>query len=473
MAEYTEPSLYKSREPIHPRSIHGVFRRFKSVVLWSAMAVFYLLPWLRWERGGDAAQQAVLFDIPGRKFYIFELIVYPQDIFWLAGVLIVFAWLLFMVTGVAGRVFCGYFCFQTLWTDLFMHIEHWIQGERPARMRLDKQPWNREKLLKRGGTYLAWLLVAFWTGVTFTVYWVDAPSYVVALFTGAAGSSAFLTTLLLTATTFVMAGFMREQVCIYMCPYARFQSVMYDRETLVVSYDPARGEAAGGRHKATQGFKTREERQAKGVGDCIDCGLCVQVCPTGIDIRDGLQIACINCGLCADACDTIMDKQGWPRGLVRLASEHELETGEKMPLLRPKVIGYGVGVLAAAAVVAYGIATQSPMDVSVLPVRQPAYVQLSDGRIQNSYDIKITNKRSDPFVLDLAVEGLSEVELEVSGSFGTLEVAPSHTLRVVVKLKAPASAVRGQHELTFVVREQSDRVPTVRRDTVFVGPGAS
>jgi len=330
---------YQARIAIYPRSVKGRFRTLKWGILALAYAVYFLLPWMRWHRDYGAAQ-AVLFDIPGRRFYLFDLIVYPQDIFWLAGFLMIAAMLLFLVTGLAGRVFCGYFCFQTLWTDVYMLFERLVQGERPARIRLSKQPWGAEKILKLGTTHALWLLTAFATGLTFTLYWADAPTLFVEFFTGEAPFPAYATTVFLTVTTYVMAGLAREQVCTYMCPYARFQSVMFDRDTLIVSYDDKRGEGSAGRAKVAAGLKSRDERQARGVGDCIDCGYCVQVCPTGIDIRNGLQYQCIHCALCVDACDTIMDKMNWPRGLIRYTSENALE-GKPTRLLKLKNIGYG------------------------------------------------------------------------------------------------------------------------------------
>ncbi|MBS1213359.1 MAG: iron-sulfur cluster-binding protein, partial [Proteobacteria bacterium] len=363
--------LYQKRIPIYPRSVKGRFRNLKTGVMVLAYVVYFLLPWLRWDRP-NAPDQAVLYDLPGRHFYIFGLTIQVQDIFWLAGVLIIFAILLFFVTGLAGRVWCGYFCFQTLWTDLYMMIEYWVQGERPARMRLDKAPWSREKLIKKGGTYALWLLVALWTGVSFTAYWVDAPTLVVELLTGQAPYAAYFTTFFLTATTFVMAGLAREQVCVYMCPYARFQSAMFDHDTLIISYDEKRGEGGKGRAKPVKGLKTYEERQKQGVGDCIDCGYCVQVCPVGIDIRNGLQYQCISCALCIDACDAIMDSQKWPRGLIRYTSENALD-GRKTRLLKPKTIGYGVVLTAAAAILIWSVLTSAPYTGTVEQIRQPLY----------------------------------------------------------------------------------------------------
>ncbi|MDD3530286.1 MAG: cytochrome c oxidase accessory protein CcoG, partial [Gallionellaceae bacterium] len=296
------------------RSIKGTFRNFKNAVLLVGFAVYFLLPWLPWDRPG-APSQSVLFDIPGRRYMIFDLTVYPQDVFWLSILLFIAAAVLFFITALAGRAFCGYFCFQTLWTDAFMWLEHWIQGERPARLRLYRLPWsNREKLIKVGATKLAFILLSFWTALTFVFYFGHAPTLLADFFAGQAPAAAYITTLALTASTYLAASTLREHVCTFICPYGRFQSAMYDAETLTVHYDRARGEREQGRAAARAGLRAYDDRRYAGYGDCIDCGLCVQVCPVGIDIRDGLQYKCISCGLCVDACNTIMDKMGYPRG---------------------------------------------------------------------------------------------------------------------------------------------------------------
>ncbi len=439
---------YQARIAIYPRSVKGRFRTLKWGILALAYAVYFLLPWMRWHRDYGAAQ-AVLFDIPGRRFYLFDLIVYPQDIFWLAGFLMIAAMLLFLVTGLAGRVFCGYFCFQTLWTDVYMLFERLVQGERPARIRLSKQPWGAEKILKLGTTHALWLLTAFATGLTFTLYWADAPTLFVEFFTGEAPFPAYATTVFLTVTTYVMAGLAREQVCTYMCPYARFQSVMFDRDTLIVSYDDKRGEGSAGRAKVAAGLKSRDERQARGVGDCIDCGYCVQVCPTGIDIRNGLQYQCIHCALCVDACDTIMDKMNWPRGLIRYTSENALE-GKPTRLLKLKNIGYGVALAIMVVLLAWSILTQPQLDASVAQVRQPLFVQLSDGAIQNSYEIKINNKTQQTVALRIELHGLEGAELD-TGRIDVVHLTPEHSTRVLARVRYHVSDP-GVHQREIVFR---------------------
>lgn len=461
-----EPELYQAREPIHPKSIKGRFRLFKTSVLVLAYAIFFLLPWLRWSRpvGPD---QAVLFDIPGRRFYLFDLVIHPQDIFLLAGFLILAAWLLFFVTGLVGRAFCGYFCFQTLWTDLFMKVEYWVQGDRNKRLKLEKQPWNLEKLGKKGLTFLIWSAIAFWTGFSFTAYWADAPQLFTAFFTGHAVSAAYITTGILMLTTLVAAGFAREQVCIYMCPYARFQSVMFDKETLLVSYDVHRGEGSSGRKPLQKGLMTLEERHASGTGDCIDCKLCVQVCPTGIDIRDGLQLACISCGLCIDACNEIMTKRGWPEGLIRYASELEIETGEKPSLLKFRTIGYGIATILVTGALIYGLLSIKPADFSVRQIRQPLFVMMSDGSIQNNYELKINNKMQTPMDLRLDVEGLKDAEVSIGGGFTNLQIPADQTRIYHVHVRAPGGSGVARQEITFKLVDEQGRMKPIEQETSF------
>lgn len=455
--------LYQARIPIHPRSVSGRFRQLKTAILLLAYGVFFLLPWLRWEREAGP-NQALLFDIPNRRFYLFDLVVYPQDIFWLAALLIIAALLLFFITGLAGRVFCGYFCFQTLWTDLYMFIERWIQGERPARLRLSKQPWNAEKLWKLGLTHSAWLGVALATGLTFVLYWGHAPTLVYEFFTGQAHQAAYITAGILTATTYTFAGLAREQVCTYMCPYARFQAVMFDQDTLIVSYDTARGEGRAGRAKPVKNLKQREERATAGAGDCIDCGYCVQVCPTGIDIRDGLQIQCIHCALCIDACDNIMDKQGWPRGLIRYTSETALQGG-KTRVLKLKTVGYGVALAVVISLLTWSVLERPELDASVNQIRQPLFVQMSDGSTQNSYEIGLNNKTQRPLNLELSIRGLEGATLDL-GRVESIILEPSQRLTVLARVRYHATADT-DHRLpfSFEVRERDGTMVPVQVTT--------
>ena len=352
--------------------------------------------------------------------------------------------------------------------DTFKKVEALVQGDRNKRMRLEKQPWNAEKITKKGITVAIWTAIAFWTGFTFTAYWADAPQLFVDFFTLDAAKAAYITTGILTLTTLIAAGFAREQVCIYMCPYARFQSVMFDKETLLVSYDAKRGEGEAGRQPLKQGLMTLDERHAQGVGDCIDCKLCVQVCPTGIDIRDGLQLECISCGLCIDACDQIMTKRGWPTGLIRYASEQELETGEKPNLLKFRTIGYGVATLAATVLLLYGIFARAPADLSVQQVRQPLFTVLASGDIQNNYNVKINNKLQEPLDFSLALEGLPDAKVSVVGDFEGLSVPADGSRKYLVHVRAPRDAEVDRRKIEFILTEENGRIEPLEHDATFV-----
>jgi cytochrome c oxidase accessory protein FixG len=440
-------------------------------VLVLAYAIYFLLPWLPWSRL-DAPAQALLFDLPGRRFLIFGLTVYPQDVIWLALLLFIAAILLFFVTGLVGRAFCGYFCFQTLWTDFFIWIEYKIQGERPARVRLYRQPWDREKVFKIGSTHALWILASFWTGLTFVTYFTYAPQLVVDFFTGQAAAAAYITTGILTLSTYAAAGLMREQICTYVCPYGRFQSVMYEPETLAVHYDARRGEATHGRASARAGQRTLAERHEKGLGDCVDCGLCVQVCPVGIDIRDGLQYKCISCGLCIDACNTIMDSFEFPRGLIRYDSEKNLAAATpaapKVQWKRLKTIGYGVALVLMSGYLAYSVVTRGSFDRAVNQIRQPLYVVLSNGDIRNRYQIRITNKAAEDQTYVFSVRGIPADALDL-GNFREITIKPGHSglVQASVRLSPAVAANTQQFELviTPLGKPAETRSETVRFDT--------
>ena len=464
-----DQQAYQSRIPIFPRSVKGRFRNLKTAILILAYGVYFLLPWLRWERA-TGSDQAVLFDLVGRRFYLFDLVVYAQDIFWLAGLLVIFALLLFFVTGLAGRVWCGYFCFQTLWTDVFMFIERIVQGDRNARMKLAKLPWNGNKVVRMGVTWMLWLLVALFTGLSFTLYWGYAPDLFLQMLTAQAPFAAYATMFFLTATTFVMAGLAREQVCTYMCPYARFQGVMFDKDTLIIAYDDERGERQQGRHKPSKGLLEREARIQQEVGDCIDCGYCVQVCPVGIDIRNGLQYQCISCALCIDACDTIMDSIDYPRGLIRYSSEHALHH-EKASRLNLKNLGYAAALLLTIAALFWSVVTRSDVELNVQQIRQPLSVQLSDGRIQNRYEIKVNNKTSSSMRYRLSMEGLNQAELDM-GHFAEIEVPPERSITIQVKVRQdPEYASMTRQEFVFVLTPLGEtNLQSVKHPSMFFNP---
>jgi len=461
--------LFQERIEIFPRSVKGRYRSIKSGILLLAYSVYFLLPWLRWSRE-VGPEQAILFDIEGRRFYIFDLVVYAQDIFWLAGLLLIAAFLLFFVTGLAGRVFCGYFCFQTLWTDVFIFIERLVQGERNARMKLHQAAWSNEKIIKMSLTHILWLLVSLLTGLSFTLYWGDAPELIVQMFTGDAPFAAYATTLFLTMTTYVMAGMAREQVCTYMCPYARFQAVMFDSDTLIVAYDEKRGERETGRQKPKKGLMTSAERDNASVGDCIDCGYCVQVCPTGIDIRNGMQYQCTSCALCIDACDTIMTSIKFPTGLIKYSSEHALE-GKKTKLFKPKNIGYALALLATIVTLVWSVANRDDLEMLVQQIRQPLSVTLSDGRVQNRYDIKINNKSTKPVIYRITIDGINGAELDM-GPFDEIHLAAEHSVKLIAKVRvSPENVIKSRTKFNFVIHSVDREIKRkISQQNVFYVP---
>lgn len=449
-----EGSLYQKRIPIFTRSVKGKFRTFKWAILAVAYLVYFGLPWMPWDRP-DAPDQAVLFDLVGRRFFIFDMALYPQDIIALSMALFIAAVTLFFVTTLVGRAFCGYFCFQTIWTDFYIWIEHLVQGERPARARLHKQPWNFEKVRKYGLTHALWLLASFWTALTFVLYYGYAPELLHKFFTGEMVNAGYITVIALTISTYLAAALLREQVCIYMCPYARFQGVMYEPETLVVTYETKRGEGTKGRHSAVQGARTREERQAQGYGDCIDCEMCVQVCPEGIDIRNGLQYKCISCGLCIDACNTIMDSMGYPRGLVRYDSEinakSENPAKPKLDLLRIRTIGYGVFILIMTGILVYNLATRTSFEESVQQVRQPLFVVLTDGEIRNRYQVRVTNKTDHEETYVISTTGVPDRALDFGGLTNEMTVRAGKSLMVQVSVKLSPEEAAKTDTFEFII----------------------
>ncbi len=453
-----EPHLYQKRIPIYTRTVKGKFRDFKTGVLLLAFSFYFILPWIPWSRP-NGAQQAVMFDLVSRRFFIFDLVIYPQDVFLLSPLLFIAATLLFFATGLVGRAWCGYFCFQTLWTDAFILIEHLIQGERPARLRLAKQPWNLEKILKVGGARGLMLLISFWTAYTFVAYFNHTPEFLYRFFAGASSSTVYFSVFALTVSTFLAAALAREQVCIYMCPYARFQSVMYEADTLVPAYEFQRGEGEAGRIAAKAGVHTQEERHAKGHGDCVDCGYCVQVCPTGVDIRNGLQYQCISCGLCIDACNNVMDKLGWERGLIRYDSERNLNAKPPaephLNFMRLKVLGYLVALTLMTFMLVYRIMARTDFEVRISQVRQPLYVVLSDERVRNRYEFHIVNKTQHDERYLIEAEGLPPSALNLGPTPNPVEIKAGKDLRFPVKVELDEHTAQGTHEFQFAVVPQS------------------
>ncbi|MFO1123658.1 MAG: cytochrome c oxidase accessory protein CcoG [Hyphomicrobiales bacterium] len=409
-------SLYASRVKIHPKDVAGTFRRLKWTLLVVLLGIYYVTPWIRWDRGPGAPDQAVLIDMANRRFYFFFIEIWPQEFYYVAGLLIMAGVGLFLATSLFGRVWCGYACPQTVWTDLFMAVERWAEGDRNARIRLDAAPWSVSKIRKRSLKLLIWLLIAISTGGFWVFYFADAPTLLRELVTGQAAPVAYFTIAILTATTFTFAGFMREQVCTYMCPWPRIQGAMLDEESLIVTYNAWRGEPRhAGRKKA--------EAQGLRIGDCVDCNACVAVCPMGIDIRDGNQLECINCALCIDACDAVMDKIGKPRGLISYstASLYAQNTVDKNVawdwhhLLRPRTFIYATLWSAVGIAMLVTLVSRERLGVNILPDRNPLYVQLSDGAIRNGYTFKILNMKQEPRTFRITIKDLPGATMEMVG----------------------------------------------------------
>lgn len=404
--------LYSKRKQIYPKLAHGKFRLVKWIVMLITLAIYYTVPWLRWDRGEGIADQAVLADFEGEKFYFFWIEIWPQEAYYLAGLMILASLVLFLVTAVLGRVWCGYTCPQTVWTDLYIWVERAFEGDRAARMRLDKAPMSFNKLWRKVGKHIVWLVIAFWTGGIFVLYWHDAPTVAMGWFTGEAPLSSYWFAAMLTLTTYFLAGTMREQVCTYMCPWPRIQGALTDEHALNVTYRYDRGEPRGPKRKS----ETWDER-----GDCIDCNQCVQVCPVGIDIRDGSQLECIHCALCIDACDQMMRKIDRPIGLIAYDTETAVlarsvgEIAPKFKLVRARTILYAVLIALIGGLMLFGLATKASFELNVLKDRSPPFVELSNGDIRNGYTLKLVNKMSVPREMHVEMSGLDGAKMKIIG----------------------------------------------------------
>ena len=471
-------SLYAKYSKIYPKSVAGTFRRLKWLTLILLLALYYVTPWIRWDRGPNAPDQAVLVDLPGRRLYFFFIELWPQQVYFLTGALILGAIGLFLATALAGRVWCGYACPQTVWSDLFLWVERRIEGDRGDRIRLDHAPWSLAKLWKKTAKHAAWLLIALATGGAWVFYFNDAPTLALEMLRFEASSTVLLFIGLFTATTYLLAGHAREQVCIYMCPWPRFQAAMQDEESLIVTYEDWRGEGRG-HLKRSQSW---EERRAGGLGDCIDCGSCVHVCPTGVDIRNGPQLACIGCGLCVDACNDVMTKIGRPGDLVRfdsLNAQIARANGAKPVFkpVRPRTIVYTLLLTVVGGMMAAGLVLKPKMDVNILRDRAPLFVTLSNGDIQNAYTVKVLNMTREAQTYRLSFTGLPGAVLSVAGgegeaSEGSVQVQADPdsvgTHRVLVRV--PKEALRQPSTpAAFVVTRQPDGL-TVQHETVFLAP---
>jgi cytochrome c oxidase accessory protein FixG len=410
--------LFAKQERIYPKGVKGWYRNLKWALMAVTLGIYYLVPFIRWDRGPNAPDQAVLIDLERGRAYWFWFEIWPQEVFILTGILIFAAITLFFVTSLFGRVWCGYFCFQTVWTDLFLLVERIVQGDRNKRKRLREGKWTFEKMYKLAITHALWLAIGWCTAGSFVLYFNDAPTLVRSFFELDVSTTVLVFIGSLTVSTYIMAGFAREQVCTFMCPYARFQSAMFDQDTMIIGYDTQRGEPRG-KHKKGDSWEGR--------GDCINCTACVQVCPMGIDIREGLQMECIACGLCIDACDDIMDKVERPRGLIRYDTEARLDAKkegkvEKLKFIRPRTIYYATVLLLVGGLVLFTQLTRAPLQITVLHDRNPLFVQLSSGQIRNGYDLKILNKTHDHKHYTLTIEGLDNPVIAVK-SAGDVEAS--------------------------------------------------
>jgi cytochrome c oxidase accessory protein FixG len=441
-------SYFAKQEKIFPKRVWGKYRKLKWLAMIITLGIYYFVPFLRWDRGPNAPDQAVLIDLPARRAYWFWIEIWPQEVFILTGVLILAAIMLFVVTSMFGRVWCGYFCPQTVWTDLYVWVERIIQGDRNARKKLQQGPWTWEKVYKIATTHFIWLVIAWCTAGSFVLYFNDAPTLVQSFFSLEVSSTVLIFIASLTFSTYLMAGFAREQVCTYMCPYARFQSAMFDKDTLIIGYDRDRGEERG-KHKKGDSWEGR--------GHCIDCTACVQVCPVGIDIRDGLQMECIACGLCVDACNNIMDKVDLPRGLIRYDTTNHMAAkvkggDEKFKFLRIRTVYYGAILAIVGGAMLYALISRTSLELHVLHDRNPLYVQLSSGEIRNGYTVKILNKTHEHKTYTLSVEGLDGVTMDVSAAGNV----------TAQNLYVPADSVGSYH-----VNLSADVEPDAPRDIVF------
>ena len=460
-------SLYEKTKKIYPKAVSGLFIRWRWILVWITQIVFYGLPWLMWND-----RQAVLFDLGTRRFYIFDLVLYPQDFIYLTAILIISAYALFLFTAVAGRLWCGYACPQTVYTEIFLWFEHRFEGDRAKRMKLDAGPWTADKWLRKSGKQLSWILFSLWTGFSLVGYFTPIRTLATEAMTLGFGPWEWFWVLFYGFATYGNAGYMREQVCKYMCPYARFQSAMFDKDTLIITYDAERGEPRGSRGK-------KVDPKAAGLGSCVDCNLCVQVCPTGIDIRKGLQYECIGCAACIDVCDSVMDKMGYARGLVRYTTQNGLDgrwTRAQMwrRALRPRVLVYTAILIVIVAALGVSIAMRSPFKVDVVRDRASLARIVDDGVIENVYRLQIMNATETTQSYRVSVDGLPGLRIPLADPV-TVASAEARWITVAVQLP-PESASRaggGAHSIHFDVQrvEAGDGASaTLREKSTFVIP---
>jgi cytochrome c oxidase accessory protein FixG len=442
-----EQSLYAVHEKIYPRAVTGIFNYWRIALVVFTQAIFYGVPWITWDD-----RQAVLFDLGARKFYLFELVFWPQDFIWFAVILILSALGLFLFTAIAGRLWCGYACPQTVYTELFMWVEGWIEGDYKKQQKLNAMPWNGEKLLRRGGKHVAWILLSLWTGFSFVGYFTPIHVLGQEVLTLSTGPWETFWILFYGLTTWGFAGFMREQVCKYMCPYARFQSVMFDTDTLIITYDYKRGESRGARRKGV-------DYKAQGLGDCVDCGICVQVCPTGIDIRNGLQYMCIGCAACIDACDQVMDKMGYPKGLIRYSTQNAIDgvySDKEIPkhVFRPRTLFYIAVVSVITFAFFYTLAMRIPMRADVIRDRRTLSREVENGQIENLYQLRIINMENRAHHYRIKASGIQGLRVTIGDN---VAVPALSTVNHNVVLRAdPSELKRPSQPVMFTIQADED-----------------
>jgi len=458
-AAVVETALYAADKKIYPRAVTGWFAAWRWALVWATQIVFYGAPWLTWNE-----RQAVLFDIVHRKFYIFGLVFWPQDVIYLAVLLIISALSLFLFTAVAGRLWCGYACPQTVYTEIFMWIERVIEGDRARRMKLDQAGLSARKVALKAAKHGVWIAVALWTGFTFVGYVTPIRELWGEVMTLSTGPWETFWMLFYGFATYGNAGWMREQVCVYMCPYARFQSAMFDHDTMIITYDRERGEPRGSRPRGA-------DSRARGLGDCVDCNICVQVCPTGIDIRDGLQYQCIGCAACVDGCDQVMDRMGYPRGLIRYSTQHAMEAkldfrGIIARAFRPRALVYTAILWIIIAAAGFGLWARVPLKVDVIRDRAAIAREVAGGRIENVYRLQVMNTAETARTFEIGVEGLPGLQLAGEARV-TLDPASSRMVPVRVRIE-PSAAKAGSHRIDFSVRAVDAAEVAVREKSVFI-----
>jgi len=450
------PEIYAKHKKVYPREVHGLFATLRNSSVFILLGLYYFIPWFRWD-----GHQAVLFDLPARKFYIFGLTFWPQDFIYLAALLIIAALALFFFTALAGRLWCGFACPQTVWTEIFLWMERWFEGDRNKQIKLDKAPLAANKIIRKTAKHSLWLVFSLWTGFTFVGYFTPIIELGQSFIQLTLGPWETFWIIFYGFATYGNAGWLREQVCIYMCPYARFQSAMFDKDTLIISYDDKRGDPRGSR-------KRNADSSQLGLGDCVDCTLCVQVCPTGIDIRDGLQYQCIGCAACVDVCNDVMDKMGYTRGLVKYTTQHAIE-GVKTHLLRPRMVVYFVMLLAITTALIFKMVTRTPLELDIIRDRNALYRETNEGLIENTYILKIINMDNHDHVYRLTAKGIDNLKLVIDKP--RIEAKAGTSISIPTRIQVdPVELKKVGYDIHFELQAMDNENLYVIEKGRFIGP---